>query len=512
MLSVNNLTLIDRTTDVVLVKDLSFTLREGERIAIIGSEGTGKSTLLQTIVKGPPDHVVMEGSVIRDQTIGHMPQALSPAQRQMTVHQYLESKSPDERSLAEALKRLHMNGFDASKRLDRTMATLSGGERIKVLLAAALINRPDVLCLDEPSNDLDFDAIRWLEEALMRDSRPVIFISHDRMLLSNVATGIIHLRQIRKGRVADTVMERVPYDTYVPRRASRDQATRMVGLKQRAEHKKTMERHRQIYQKVEYRQNQAVRDPSTARLLKKRMHVLKSQERRHLRDAGNFLDIPEDDEPMNVFFDQMAQHSHRQTALDVHLSHLELPDGRRVSSLDLVVSGTDKVVITGRNGTGKSTFVKRIAHDLIEKGVRVGMIPQTYQDVLPDSETAVDHVTRTGGTSDHAAVRRMLGSLGFRREDMDVPSRALSEGQKLKAILLGIVIRPSDILILDEPTRNISPINLDKLTELFKAFDGPILAVSHDRRFISDVFDRVLVMDEHGLRESSHHNNDAQRR
>ncbi len=500
MLSIKALSLTDRRTGIELVNDLSFSIRPNDRIAIIGSEGCGKSTLMNAIVFGSIPHIEMTGTITSDVIIGHMPQTLNPDDLDLTLEDLLREKAIDESMLLEAHRLLTLMGLSVeASLLSRTMSTFSGGERVKIMLARAIMNHPDLLCLDEPSNDLDFKTIEFLEDFLKNSKIPVLFISHDQRLLRQVATGIIHLRQIKGERYPLTVFSRSAYEQYKSDLMIKEDKDRMIGLKQRSDHKKKMDRFRTIYQKVEHRQNQAVRDPSTARLLKKRIHVLKSQEKRYEKEKASWREIPEEMSSMEIFFDHLKRMRPRDYILNFATEALTLKNGQAIPSIELHIKGSDKVVLTGDNGIGKTTLIKHIKAHLEDNGVTVGYIPQRYEDQFLPDVTAIDYLQSETSDLEPFRLRQMLGALGFRREDMDQKSVFLSEGQKMKVILLGITLKAVDLLLLDEPTRNISPLNLDEMARLFKSFPGPMLVVSHDRDLIQHVFDQIFVLSDEGL-------------
>jgi ATPase subunit of ABC transporter with duplicated ATPase domains len=166
----------------------------------------------------------------------------------------------------------------------------------------------------------------------------------------------------------------------------------------------------------------------------------------------------------------------------------------------LDLKGRDKLVIYGKNGVGKTSFLKALRKVLGKKGIKYGYIPQDYGDVLDYKQDVVSYLEREQDKYPIYRIRQILGQLGFKREDMLKPIGEISEGQKLKVLLLRLVSLDSEVLLLDEPTRNISPLNQDEIYGLFSSYQGAILAVTHDRTFIESVFDDMLELTETGFK------------
>lgn len=498
MLSVKRLVIRDDQTQQVWIDHLSFTANDFDKIAIIGSEGSGKSTLLSVLSGKEVDYVKIAGDIQRPKIIGYVGQNLYEQNLNETVESYINHRNPN--ALMDDIFRITQTlGLSYNILKNRTMKTLSGGERVKVHLASCLLLKPDILFLDEPSNDLDFQTVLFLEQFLLDIVIPVVFVSHDQRLLETVCNGVIHLEQIHKKTKAITHFLRVDYHTYKTEFLKKFESDWMISRKQRSDYHKKMAVYRQIYQKVEYRQNQAVRTPHEAQLLKKKIKAMKSTLKRFEKEKDNFIDIPEKEAPMHLFFEKRPKVNTQKVWIDLNLASFTLKDGRTLGPISLVVRGIDKIVILGDNGSGKTSLIQHILNQLKDTSIKVGYIPQNYTELLNETQDLVSFILERQARFNEAKLRQVMGTLGFKREDMIKPIGCLSEGTKLKGLLLMLVSNDYDLLILDEPTRNISPINQDEMYELFGQFDGAILAITHDRAMIETVFDDVYELNAQGL-------------
>lgn len=501
MLTINHLKISDLRQGNTLVDGLSMSLNENDKIAVIGTEGTGKSTLLKLLDGQELDYIEYSGQLFNHYRTHYNEQNISYRWNDETVYDFLHEEYKDALRFINAEIRAILKDFNLEYDLivNRKIETFSGGEKVKLSLAKALISEPEILLMDEPTNDLDFETIEFLENFMRSTSIPLIFISHDQRLLENVANGIIHLQQIHKKAIAKSFFYRGTYQSYKERFFRQYTSDLQIAKKQRADYQKKMERFRKIYAIVEHQQNQAVRAPALARLLKKKIHALKSQEKRFEKEKENWTDIPEKEEPMNVFFEHQPRINPNKRILELVSQQFPLPNGSLIYNIELTLSGTDKVVIYGKNGVGKTTLLKHIVKTLEQKNIRYGYIPQNYMTMLDPNQRVVDFLIEKQTTYPEYRLRQILGQLGFRRKEMNEYLSSISEGQKLKVLLLLLVSLETEVLILDEPTRNISPINQDEIYNLFLNYPGAILAVTHDRAFIESVFDDIYELTAEGL-------------
>ena len=501
MLSTNRLTIKDSIFDIVLVNSLSFSLNEHDKIALIGSEGTGKSTLLKTLSGYELNYIETKGEIYHQAKPIYIEQNIAYLWKEKTVYEFLFTGNENriDHLIQEANVQLNAFGFNYHEIIDRLILTFSGGEKVKLSLVKALIQDPEVLLMDEPTNDLDFETIQFLESFMIQTSIPIVFISHDQRLLEHVANGVIHIQHIHKQSLAKTFFYRGSYLEYKEKYFRHFESSLLLAKKQRADYQTKMKKFRQIYSKVEHQQNQAVRNPNLSRLLKKKIHTLKAQAKRFEKEKEAFIDMPEREEPMSIFFDDQLRKNPNKQIIHIELFDYKLPNGKKIKHIDLRLNGKDKFVIYGKNGVGKTSFIKTVIKQLKEKQIQYGYIPQNYMDILNENETTVDFLLKRQDKYLEYRIRQILGQLGFKRKDMDALCKDLSEGQKLKVLLLYMVSIQTEVLILDEPTRNISPINQDEIYQLFNDYTGAILAVTHDRAFIEAVFDDIYELTEDGI-------------
>ena len=509
MLEVRKLYIKKKTEDRELISNLSFTLNQGDKFAIIGLEGNGKSKLLKAILGYELDFVDVSGRIdTKGHRIGYLPQSIKQEYENVNVIDFLLKEKPSSQIdvddykllglLDKVLQEVHFDlvAFNDMKSINE----FSGGEVVKLGLAKILLREPDILLLDEPTNDLDLDTILFLEDFIVEENRPILFISHDEALLKNTANGIVHLTIGEKKRKAISFFEKIPYDLYKQSRRLSLDSQEMIAKKQRSNFKKKMERYRQIYQKVEHLQNQTVRNPSAARLLAKKVKSLKSTEKRYQKEQEDFVAIPEREEEINLFFDQYQTIPSNKVVLDYKKDVLEVENNVLCRDIELLIKGPSKVAIIGRNGSGKTTLLNDIYKQLLDrKDIQVGYMPQHYDDYLKDFPRAIDVLLDGPDLEKETQYRKMLGALHFTREEMVYPPISLSGGQKAKLFLLKMVIDGANVLILDEPTRNLSPLSIPVIHQLLLNFNGVVLSVTHDRTFLDNVFDDIYILNENGL-------------
>ena len=252
---------------------------------------------------------------------------------------------------------------------------------------------------------------------------------------------------------------------------------------------------------MEHDQNAVSRqDPHSGRLLKKKMHAVQSLGRRFEREAAEMTALPEVEEAVFLRFSPDIALPAGKTVLDLRLDELTAGDRVLARDLRLHVSGGEKVGILGRNGAGKTTLLRQIAAQLLERrDLKAAYMSQDYAETLPLDQTPVDYLAPSGHRDDVTRARTFLGSIRFAREEMFHPIRALSGGQKAKLLLTRMMLEGSDVLVLDEPTRNFSPLSGPRVREVLRSYGGSIIAVSHDRKFLTEVCDKLYTFTESGL-------------
>ena len=510
MLQVNNLKITLIKEGYPLVEGLSFTLNPNDKFAIIGDEGTGKSTLLKALVdETMVPYIQLQGHYEFRGKIGYLEQDVLSRWGEANVQSFLLKSAPDDTISPEGYEKLkHLNKAlsrvyfpSNSFSFDKTMAMFSGGEIIKLALVKLLIHDVDLFLLDEPSNDLDFNTILFLERFMKEETRPILFVSHDERLLENIANGIIHLVRVKKRTQTQVYVEKMDYKTYREHRLSHYAKTLQQAEKQRSDHKKKIDRWRRVYQIVEHQQNQVVRVPAHARLLKKKIKSMQSMKKRYEKEEQRFIDIPEREDAIELYFDDRSALPKGKVALDVSIETLKVHDRVLAKNLNLKLMGRDKMAIIGANGVGKTTFLKTVVA-LAKKrdDLSVGYMPQDYEAMFK-GKTVLEFLEASQDRKREAKVRKMLGALNFEREEMERETAYLSGGQKVKLYLLKMVVNENNVLVLDEPTRNLSPLSAPELHKLLKDYQGCILCVTHDRTFIETVFDYMIELTEEGFIE-----------
>lgn len=482
-----------------LCRDLSFVLNEGDKIALIGEEGNGKSTLLKLLCDEAfiASYASYTGELVRRGAIGYLPQFLPEEDGSKTVAEYFAEENiyADGKAVELGLDYALLHG-------ERTLDTLSGGERVKVQLLKLLLRNPDALLLDEPSNDLDLETILFLEEFIVNTPLAVLFISHDETFLERTASGVLHMEQLIKKTCPNiTVAKNMTYSDYLERRNLLFGKQTQIALKEREEHRRRMERWQRIYEKTKYQQATITRsDPHGGRLLKKKMKSVKAQQARFERERENMTEIPDREESIITFFDERSILPAGKRVLDCAFDSLTV--GGRVLSkhIRLTVYGAKHVCIIGKNGVGKSTLLKRILDELNGRtDIVVAYMPQNYDEVLdgslsPDAFLGAQFDQRT-----KTKAMTFLGNMKFTPDEMKRPINSLSGGQKAKLLFLSMVLKGANVLILDEPTRNFSPLSAPVVRKALKEFGGCILSVSHDRKYIDEVADEVYALTQEGL-------------
>ena len=483
-----------------LIKDLSLTLNKGDKLAIIGEEGNGKSTLLKAIL-GICDYATISGNInFHGNKVGYLEQSISDNDLKKKAFNFLFKNNEDYYNKIQNLYK-HLKTLDLKESiLEQNMSTLSGGENIKIRLLKILLDGSDIMLLDEPTNDLDIKTLKWLEDFINQTSKPIIYISHDETLLSNTANMILHLEQIKKKRECRCTILKSNYDSYVENRLRSLEHQTQIAKSEKKEYNKKVEKLQQIMQKVEYQQNTISRgNPHGAQLLKKKMHSLKSQEKR--LDNTELLDIPDVEESINFAFEDVFIPKSK-IILSLDIPVLLVEDKKLSQNIKLDVVGHEHICIIGDNGVGKTTLIREIYSILRARDdIKLGYMPQTYEDILDNNESVLDFISRDKSKDEITKSRMYLGNMKFTQDEMTGKISDLSNGTKAKLILMKFVLDKCDVLLLDEPTRNVSPLSNPVIRKILKEFKGTIISVSHDRKYIKEVVNKIYSMTKKGLVE-----------
>lgn len=496
MFEVNNFSI--SVDNRYLIKNLSFVLNKKDKCAIIGEEGNGKSTLLKGIL-GICDYGKIEGTVnLKGNRIGYLEQSLNPKNLDKKVFNFLFQSNEDYynkiNEFYKYLEMIHLKDNILKQRID----TLSGGEKVKISILKLLLEEVDILFLDEPTNDLDIETLEWLENFMNHTEKPILYVSHDETLLANTANMILHIEQIKNKTECRHTILKIDYDTYVNQRLNHLEKQTQIARKEKREYEKSEEKLKQVMQKVEYQQNTISRsDPHGARLLKKKMHALKSQGKK--LENTDLTELPDIEESIHFFFQNVEIPKSKKI---IELSIKEFKIGEKVLSknIELEIIGNPHLCIIGKNGVGKSTLLKEIKRRLENRtDIKIGYMPQVYEDVLNEEEYVLDFLTSSGTKEEITKARMYLGNMNFTRKEMTGKIKDLSNGTKAKLFLIKFVLDECNVLILDEPTRNVSPLSNPVIRKVLKDFTGTIISISHDRKYIEEVIDSLYVLTPNGL-------------
>ena len=493
-----------------LVRDFTFALNPGDKAAIIGEEGNGKSTLLKLIydenlVEG---YAEWSGTIQKDGMIlGYLSQELPAEDRDKTAYEFccgeeafLDS-SPKEVADAAAKLRFPADLFYS----DRKMGTFSGGEKVKLRMALLTLRRPDCYLLDEPSNDLDIETLEWLESFIRECPQPVLYISHDEMLLENTANVIIHLEQLRRKTLPRYTVARMGYRRYVEERLSKFAHQEQVAKKEREEERKRQEKLRKIEQKVQHQlDNIAYSDRDhVGKMLKKKMKSVKSMEHRFDREREDMTEFPDSEEAILVGFGPDTAVPGGKTVVDFTLPRLEAGGELLAENIRLYVRGAEHVCIIGNNGAGKTTLLRQIANELLpRRDLKAAYMPQDYGETVDQGQTPVEFLAKSGEKEELTRVKTYLGSMKYTPEEQGHSIAELSGGQKAKLFFLKMILDGANVLVLDEPTRNFSPLSGPVIRGILRDFPGCIISVSHDRRYIGEACGTLYRMTPGGLVEA----------
>ncbi|WP_455091954.1 ABC-F family ATP-binding cassette domain-containing protein [Prevotella jejuni] len=504
-----------------LFKDVSFVINERDRIALVGKNGAGKSTMLK-ILCGMQKPTSGSVSVPNDTTIGYLPQVMKLSD-DTTVKEETRKAFADKTKMEAKLKEMEqemaertdyesdgyaelverftteherymmMGGENYEAEIERTLTGLgftrddfdrptrefSGGWRMRIELAKILLRRPDVLLLDEPTNHLDIESIQWLEQFLAQSAKAVVLVSHDRAFVNNVTNRTL---EITCGHVEDY---RVKYDEYlVLRKERREQQLRAYENQQKeiADTKAFIERFR-------YQATKAVQVQQRIRQLEKIVpievdEVDNSAMRLKFPPCLRSGDYPVIAEGLGKTYPSRL--------------HSDGPGQTVFEGVDLIIKRGEKVAFVGKNGEGKSTFVKCIMGEIpfdgtlkIGHNVQIGYFAQNQAQLLDENLTIYETIDRVATGDMRLRINDLLGAFMFGGETSEKYVKVLSGGERSRLAMIKLLLEPVNLLILDEPTNHLDIASKEVLKEAIKAFDGTAIIVSHDREFLDGLVSKV---------------------
>ena len=504
MLQVKDLTIRLIEDDRVIIKDFDFTLNKGDKVGLIGEEGNGKSILLKTIVdrENTEKFASISGEIYKNnEIIGYLPQSLDDNDASLTSNAYLYKQlSFDMIDYNKLYKYLSDFALPDDILSDgRKMGSLSGGEKIKFMLLVEMLKEPSIFLFDEPSNDLDYESLLWLENFMEDLEIPLIFVSHDTALLEKVANRIIHLEQVRRRSLAKHTISNSRYDDYVTKRDNFITSETTRANKEREEFDKKLYKYKRVHDAVQH-DLRATKDDLIGRNLKDKMHTVKSIGKKLEKEEANLTQKPDYEEAIDIFFDEDISVPNGKQVLDFKKAELRIGNKVLAKNIELKIIGPEKICIIGKNGAGKTTLLREILRECEDLNLKVGYMPQSYFAYEEDKISAIDYLSKTFCKEENIKISNFLGSLNFKREEMYRNISDLSGGQKAKLFFAKMNIDKAEVLILDEPTRNLSPLSKPEIIEALKAYKGTIIAVSHDKDFIDQVFDKLYELNNQGLK------------
>lgn len=507
VLEIKDLT-IETTSGKPLVSGLNLVLNDGDRVAVIGEEGNGKSTLLKAIYnsKEVEKYCYISGNISKDDlTMGYLEQSLDTGWNDKYVYEFFLKDFPEEKVEYERYERLK----DASRELsrlgispdilqaERLVGTLSGGEKVKIQIAKLLMQNPDILLLDEPTNDLDIETLEWLEDFIANSNIPILFVSHDETLLEGTANIILHLEYVKTEKKARHTLQKGDYKNYVEDR-EREIENREREFKR--EHRE-FKNDKQILSREKSKVRTAqikIKDSTVRRILNKQMKNILTKER--MAEEKLQTEKLETEDPIYFTFDDQVEIPNGKRILDLNLKELKIGDKVLAKDIELHVVGPTKVGIIGENGIGKTTLLREIHKRLKNReDINVGYMPQDYTEILDDEDIVLEYLIRDLEEVDLDLVTSYMGRIKLNWIEMNGKVGDLSDGQKAKLMILKMMLDKKNVLLLDEPTRNLSALSNPVVREVLKDFKGSIISISHDRKFLKEVCDKVYELRRSGI-------------
>ena len=515
MFQIKNVTLTHKKDLRTILENFSLVLNKGDRAVLIGEEGNGKSTLMKWIYAPDliEDYIEYGGErSVSGERLSYLPQEFPNLEKKKSVYAFFAEHDAFYEQTPKDLAKMAADFMVETEFFyrEQAMETLSGGERVKAQMMRILIEQPTILLLDEPSNDIDIETLELMERIINGFDGAVLFISHDEILIEHTANRVIHFEQIRRKTKCRHTVANVPYRQYVEERLHSFEKQEQEALGERREKKKRDEKLRRMEQSVGSSManiSHAERD-HIGQLLKKKMKNVKAMEKRFEREDAEMTEMPEQEEA--IFFklgDKNSAIPAGKWVIEYESPALYTADGSRLLAKDLVlkIRGSEKIGLIGTNGCGKTTLLTKIAEELLNRSdLRAEYMPQNYEVLLDMEQTPVDYLDQSGDKEERTRIRTYLGALKYTADEMEHPIRELSGGQKAKVLLLKLSMSGANVLILDEPTRNFSPLSGPVIRRMLKEFPGAIISVSHDRKYLSEVCDRIYRLTEDGLQLTSH--------
>ena len=512
MISINNLTVA--YGGFTLLNEINFHISESDKIGLVGKNGAGKSTILKLVcgIQSPTSGKVAVPNGVK---IGYLPQIMEHHKGRSVIDEAMTAFA-DMFALEDELERISLElaqredyeskeyhdlivkmnevndaisynrsdnpqvqaektliglGFKYEE-LSRPTETFSQGWNMRIELAKILLSKPDVLLLDEPTNHLDIESIEWLEGYLKDYRGSLVLISHDRKFLDNVTNRTV---EIMLGRIHDY---KVPYSKYLELRRERLEQQRAAFENQQRMIEKTEE----FIEKFRYK-------PTKSNQVQSRVKQLEKLERIE-------VDL-EDKSTLAVKFPPAP----RSGDIAYKADEMTVGYGTKVvfSDAQIEVRRGEKVALVGRNGEGKTTLMRVIMGELdpmsgeskVGYNVNIGYYAQNQEDILDKEDTVFGTLDRIAVGDIRLKLRDILGAFLFKGEDIDKKVAVLSGGERARLAMAKLILKPYNLLALDEPTNHMDIRSKDILKQALKSYDGTLIIVSHDRDFLDGLVDKL---------------------
>lgn len=506
-----------------LFENINFIINKKDKIALVGKNGAGKSTMLKILAGVNKNY---KGTVTGPDgmTVGYLPQVMQVSDERTVreeasqafasifrlqeeieeMNRQLETRtdyeSDDYSALIDRFTMAHERlagieetnfegevektllglGFKRSD-LDKPTSEFSGGWRMRVELAKLLLQNPDVMLLDEPTNHLDIETIGWLEQFIMTQANAVILISHDRKFIDSVTTRTIELTL---GRIYDY---KVNFTTYQQLREERRQQQLHAW---EAQQKQIQE----IEEFIERFRAQAAK----AVLVQSRVRQLEKMERVQIDE--------EDKSHVRIKFQPAIRSGNYPLTVDGLTKHYD--DYLVFENASLMIARGEKVALAGKNGEGKSTFVKCVMGEtnysgtiMLGHNVKIGYFAQNQAQLLDEEMTVFETIDQVAEGDIRTQIRSILGAFMFGRDDSDKKVRVLSGGERTRLAMIKLLLEPVNLLILDEPTNHLDLKTKEVLKQALLDYDGTVILVSHDRDFLDGLVSKIYEFSDKRVRE-----------
>ena len=520
MLNLTNITVSFGGRD--LYKNISFQINPKDKIGVVGKNGAGKSTMLKLIIgeqKATSGTINMTNSL----SIGYLPQEINVNSNEEILNEVLQANKKlleINRRLDEINKEIttrtdyesesymtlltelsdlneqliHLDGDNQLKdaelllkglgfnqnEINKPYSSFSGGWKMRVELAKLLIQKPGVVLLDEPTNHLDIESIQWLERYLKSYAGIILLISHDKQFLDNITNRTIELAN---GKLYDYKSN---YSKYLQLRE--EEIITQIAAKKNQE--KMVKHTQELINKFRAKKNKA----AFAQSLIKKLDKLEDIEIDQLEKDRIQFQFPE------------PSHSGKET---LKIAGLEKSYGDKqiFKKVDLSIARGEKIALIGKNGMGKSTFIKSIVKDIEFSGniqlghqVMMGYFAQDEAHKLDPKKTVFETIDDVAVGEVRKQIRPILGSFLFSGEDIDKKVQVLSGGEKTRLSLCKLLLQPNNFLILDEPTNHLDMASKEILKDALNSYSGTLLLVSHDRGFLDGLTDRVYFIKDQSIK------------